>query len=65
VAAQDHLKAIFEKTGVRTRGELVGQVFLEHYAPRWEETDRHPPGWHAFAIPPQPHDAPSNKTGDS
>ncbi len=33
---QDHLKAIFRKTGVRTRGELVGQVFLEHYIPRWE-----------------------------
>jgi DNA-binding CsgD family transcriptional regulator len=35
---QDHLKAIFRKTGVRTRGELVGQVFLEHYVPRWERT---------------------------
>ena len=50
---QDHLKAIFGKTGVRTRGELVGQVFLEHYVPRWEETDRHPPGWQAFAMPPR------------
>jgi DNA-binding CsgD family transcriptional regulator len=35
---QDHLKAIFRKTGARTRGELVGQVFLEHYVPRWEPT---------------------------
>ena len=25
------------KTGVRSRGELVGQVFVEHYAPRWED----------------------------
>ncbi len=27
---QDHLKSIFDKTGARTRGELVGQIFLEH-----------------------------------
>lgn len=48
---QDHLKSIFDKTGVRTRGELVGQVFLEHYAPRWEGLENPPRGWTAQAVP--------------
>jgi DNA-binding CsgD family transcriptional regulator len=31
--ANDHIKAIFTKTGVRSRGELMATVFREHYAP--------------------------------
>jgi DNA-binding CsgD family transcriptional regulator len=48
---QDHLKSIFTKTGARSRGELVGQIFLQHYVPRWEELSDAPPGWFAKAIP--------------
>ncbi|MFH8869840.1 LuxR C-terminal-related transcriptional regulator [Streptomyces griseus] len=30
---RDHIKAVFEKVGVSSRGELVGKLFTEYYAP--------------------------------
>jgi hypothetical protein len=48
---QDHLKAIFEKVGVSTRGEVVARLFLEHYAPRLESGARiGSDGWFAPAT---------------
>lgn len=31
---QDHLKAVFAKTGVRSRRDLIGAIFTSHYLPQ-------------------------------
>ena len=36
---RDHLKAIFSKVGVSSRGELVAKLFAEHYGPALHDPD--------------------------
>jgi DNA-binding CsgD family transcriptional regulator len=50
LTVQQHLKAIFDKTGVRSRRDLVAQIFTQRYLPHiHSDTQVRPDGW--FAAP--------------
>jgi DNA-binding CsgD family transcriptional regulator len=59
---QEHFQAIFDKVGVRSRRELVGRVFFQHYQPRARAgAAPGPRGW--FAEPAGAANSPTPRVG--